>query len=165
VAAAVAGTDTIPQPDGIIFGTLFDSRAADGDDRVVFARIEGVDHPVAVYRMGDLPAAGNLYSLHIPYRLHDDGHSPTPDSPSSGTKAYLFVANNSGPEVFVGDVLVPKSGEAVRFDVVVPADAGANSPLTQGRGALCGVFGFIPAALMMLGLISMRTISRRSRRS
>lgn len=164
-AAAIAGTDTIPQPDGIVFGTMYDGYAADGDQRVILAKLDGVEHPVAVYRMGDLPAAGDLYALHIPYRLMDDGTTPTPETPSSGAKAYLFVVKKDGSEVLVGDVFVPKSGEAVRFDVVVPQGAGANSPFTRGRGALCGVLGFLPGAFMLLGLISMRTISRRSRRS
>ena len=57
--AAGGAYGAIPQPDGIVFGTVrVDGASVDnGRDFVVLARVEGFEAPIAVYRMGDLPAA------------------------------------------------------------------------------------------------------------
>lgn len=165
---------TIPMPDGIVYGTLtVDGEAVGpGSDYVVLARVDGIEAPVVVYRMGDLPAAGDNYLLRFPHRVESDGATPDPTTPPAGSSAELLVAKSGGPETHVGTVPVPASGEVVRMDVRPSAsDALAGRNLNSavpasgcGGGALCGTMGLISQGWIALGLMCMKASTRRRRR-
>lgn len=170
---ATAGADgAIPQPDGIVFGTVrVDGVSVDkAREFVVLARVEGFDAPIAVYRMGDLPAAGDHYVLHLPHRLQLDG--TTPDSTTSPVNviARVLVIADGGGEVFAGEVAIPRSGKVTQMDLNVSngdltaaRTLGASGSGGCGAGGLCGAMGMMNLAWIMAGLVSMKVANRRRR--
>lgn len=152
---------TIPQPDGIVFGHLIDSGNVVGqfDDYVILARVDSQDEPIAVYRMGDLPAAGNSFVLHLPHRLKTGSANPSPVGPLAGETARLFVIKDRGEEVLVSEIAIPASGKTLKMDLQL--SKGDASSQTGSRRGLCGSVGMIGYSWMALGLALMRTARRR----
>ncbi len=168
VLVNVASAGTIPMPDGIIYGKLNNhgQPVSPTQKIAVFARIDGMDAPVAVYHMGDLPAAGSAYVLHVPHRLEEDGKTLTSDSPSPGGLASIYFVQQSGGEILVGKIPVPEMGKASLLDIDIAtgqrvAGDTVNSP---GLGGLCGAIGMINLSWIGMGLITLRRISIYSKR-
>lgn len=160
---------TIPQPDGIVFGHLIDNGKIVGqlEDYIIVARVDSRDEPIAVYRMGDLPAAGASFVLHLPHRLKTGGAAPQPVRPLAGETARLFVIKGRGEEVLVGEIAIPASGKALAMDLdvsqidAVAARSGDASAQNAPSGGLCGSIGIIGFSWMAMGLALMRTGRRR----
>jgi len=164
---------TIPQPDGIVFGNIIDGGKVVGqlDDYVVLARVDSQDAPIAVYRMGDLPAAGDSFVLHLPHTLKVGTANPKPASPLTGDTARLFVIKNRGQEVLVAEIAIPASGKTLKMDLqasgidAAAERSGNGSSQTGSRGGLCGSAGMIGFSWMAMGLALMRTARRRQLRA
>ncbi|UCE61455.1 MAG: hypothetical protein JSU63_06840 [Phycisphaerales bacterium] len=157
----------ISQPDAIVYGTLrIDGEVVGASGAyTVIARVGGADAPVAVYRMGDHPAAGHRYVLHFPHAVQTDGKTPSTDSPQEGALAEVYVMDNTdGNEVLAGSIKVPASGKAQQLDLLVAGkdlDAGyaLNNSSANGcsaEGGTCGAVGAICPLLMLCGLVRMR---------
>lgn len=173
IVTADGSQSVIPQPDGIVFGTVYVDGVPVGQngDYVVLARVDGHGQPVAVYRMGDLPAAGDRYVLHLPHRLQFDGVTPDPGTPTPDTIARIYVIQNRSDEVLAGQVAVPASGKTTQLDLRVSAPdlaaeraAGGLESGGCGSGGLCGTMGMINLVWITLGLASMKLANRQRRR-
>ena len=170
--AAGGAYGAIPQPDGIVFGTVrVDGASVDkGRDFVVLARAEGFEAPIAVYRMGDLPAAGDHYVLHLPHSLQLDGTTPDSTTPPANAIARVLVIEDGGSEVFAGEVPIPRSGKVTQMNLNVSAGdlaaartLGASGVGGCGAGGLCGAMGMMNLAWIMVGLVSMKAANGRRR--
>ena len=91
----------IPRPDGIVYGTLGSGLgdASAMQDVVVFARTAGSGVPLAAYRMGDQPTAGDRYVLRFAHLVSENGVTPTSDSAKAGQQVRIYVKQGNGPEV------------------------------------------------------------------
>jgi len=164
----VANAGTIPMPDGIIYGKLsIDGQVVSPDNGMaVLARVGGLDEPVAVYHMGDLPAAGSAYVLHIPKRLEADGITPTADTAPTAAPASIYLVEEGGSEVLAGRAPVPAMGKAVLLDIdISDSELAAGRAVTAStRGGLCGAMGMVSLGWMGIGLMTLRRMSTASRR-
>ncbi|UCC32292.1 MAG: hypothetical protein JSU86_08420, partial [Phycisphaerales bacterium] len=165
----------IPRPDAVFYGVVrIDGAPVSAtDDLTLVARLEGRDTPIAVYRMGAQPTAGDRYVLWIPQAVQEDGKNPSPDSPRAGQVAKIFVRQGSAPELFVTDAVVPASGEVQQLDLSVSGaelaaqavpDADPAGACGQG-GGLCGAMGMISLGLTFCGLAQMKHRQIRRRRN
>lgn len=170
IVPADSRQSAIPQPDGIVFGTVYVDGVPVGEseDCVVVARVAGHEQPIAVYRMGDLPAAGNAYVLHLPHRLRSDGVTPDPSTPLPDTLARIYVIHNRGDEMLAGQVAVPASGKTTQMDLRVSVSdlaaeraVGGSGSGGSGGGGLCGTVGMISLVWITLGLASMKLANRQ----
>jgi len=157
----------IAQPDAIVYGTLrIDGEVASAIEAyTVVARVGGIGDPVSVYRMGDNPAAGDRYVLHIPHAVQADGRMPSTSTPQAGALADIYVIDNTnGNEVHAGSVEVPASGKTLQLDLAVSSQdlyAGYALNNSSGNGCssgggTCGAVGVISPLLMLCGLVRMR---------
>ena len=168
LAMAVTVQADIPRPDAIVFGTLTVGETTVGADEnyTVVARVSGFDDPVAVYRMGDNPTAGDHYILHIPQAFEADGVTPSVLKPVAGAIAEIHVVDPEGQSVLAGSVEIPVSGTTLAYDVSLTAqDEPAGQTLNETSGTncgagTCGAVGVVCPLLLMCGLVHMR-IRRR----
>ncbi len=159
----------IPRPDAIVFGELriAGELITATDSYTIVARVAGFEDPVAVYRMGDNPTAGDRYILHIPQALQPDGKTASAETPMAGAQAEIYVTGASGNPVRAGDVEIPASGEVRQLDLYLSsADENAGRVLNDENGSscgagTCGAVGSISPILLLCGLVQMRTRRRR----
>lgn len=163
----------IAQPDGIVYGTLSVDGAPVGDrELLILARVRGFDEPVAAYRMGDLPAAGDRFVLHVRHALQNDGKTRSADTAQTGDAARVFVKGPDGPEVFVGEVPVPGSGRVVELNIELfgqELETGRllgvqSSPSCGGSAGMCGAMSMISLSLMCCALAGMKHRHYRARK-
>ena len=116
VAGVAAGTDTIPEPDLILYGhvCLAGGPATDADDVSVIARatIAKAPHDVGTYRMGAQPSASDCrgdsdcYVLRVRVETVPDGASPSETAavltPNAPAKVELFIKEGNTPEALAG---------------------------------------------------------------
>jgi len=179
----------IARPDAIIYGVLKVGDSAVGEENanaasayLIIARVDGIEQPVSVYRMGDQPSAGDFvkgdfvkgdrYVLHIAHAFEDDGKTPSENTARAGDLAKLYVLSGDGFEVLLGEVNIPKSGEVLRKDLsATPGDLAGHalpaggSGTCGGGGGMCGAMGMISFAMMFLGLVQMKHRHRRRRQT
>lgn len=161
----------IAQPDAIVYGALrIDGEVASAIEAyTIVARVEGFEDPVSVYRMGDNPAAGDRYVLHIPHAVQADGRTPSAGTPKAGALAKIYVIDGNGAEMHAGDVEIPASGKTQQLDLSVSSrDPYAGHALNNSSGngcgsggGMCGAVGVISPLLMLCGLVRMRLRFRR----
>lgn len=168
--STVANAD-IAQPDGIVYGALhIDGQVARATEGyTIMARVDGLEDPVSVYRMGNNPAAGDRYVLHIPHAVQADGRTPSANTSQAGAMAKIYVLDGNGNGVHAGDVRIPASGKAQQLDLSVASKdlyAGylLNNASENGCGSgggMCGAVGVISPLLMLCGLARMKLRLRR----
>jgi hypothetical protein len=162
----------IPLPDGVLHGNIGTevSPTAGASDHVVLTRAASGTPPLATYGIGDQPSAGEHYVLRFPYVLEADGKTPAVGSAQAAQTVKIYVKRGDGPEVFVTNARVPASGDVVRLDLDVSADAlagraspGASGGLCGSGAGLCGATGMICLALTMGELVRLKVRRRRRR--
>jgi hypothetical protein len=172
-SASVPGVGArLSRPDGVLHGTLGTAApsAEDEPTQLVLARPASGDPPLAAYQLGGQPSAGEHYVLRFPYVLEADGKTPAVGSAKTGQAVKIYVKRGDGPEVFVTSARVPASGDVVRLDLDVSADAlagraspGASGGLCGSGAGLCGATGMICLALTMGELVRLKVRRRRRR--
>jgi len=164
VVGAFAGVSTkgadIALPDGLLHGVVnVDGTAVPStEDLTIFATAEGQEEPIAAYRMGDLPAAGDRYVLRFQYSLLEDGQTPSAASAQAGQVVRVYAKRSDGSNVLVADAVVPASGEAQELGLSASGadlDAGQEAPSAgkrnRHREGLCGLLGLgMPLSLCSL---------------
>ena len=170
---AAVGRADIPVPDAMVWGQVQvgELPATATDDVTVIARVARLDVPIATYRMGDIPTAGDRYVLRVPYAVQDDGHTPSAKMGRAGELAEIHIKVGSGPEQYVTDVVLPPSGDVKQLNLRETADTvQANRELGDvgvcGTGAAeCGAVSLISMWIMFCGLAQMKRTHRRRRRN
>ncbi|GIK15987.1 MAG: hypothetical protein BroJett003_09510 [Planctomycetota bacterium] len=173
IISPVVALGEIPRPDAILFGQVYvDGEPAGIDSGLgVVVRAEGLTEPLAAYRLGDVPATGTRYVLHVAQAFAADGTTPSASFAASGQSVRLYVQPTGGVEVFAAEATLPSSGQATQVDLRVSSSAledgrTAGRGLSQGCGAgggLCGALGFSNFAMMLagLGLLRSRRVFRK----
>ncbi len=158
-ASQTARAAELPRPDAILFGRV----AINGEDVshkergvVVIARRAGSAKPVATYRMGTLPNAGDHFVLRIPLSVQGDGVTPSPGRAAPGESLELYLSTPLAKEIHAGTATVPDSGDAVRLDLPTTGFSAQPVPLGPnlcGAGAGgCGAVGLVSMWMMCFGL-------------
>lgn len=142
VAGVTAGTETIPEPDLILYGhvCLTGGPATDADDVSVIARatIAAESRDVGTYRMGAQPSASDCrgdadcYVLRVRVETVPDGASPSGTAavltPGTPAMVALFIKEGSAPEAFAGEVFVSDRGVIQQSDLnATPITADINN--------------------------------------
>ena len=153
----------VPVPDAIVYGFVYlgEAQAMATDDLTVFARLDETDTTIALYRMGDIPTAGDRYVLRIPQAVSADGRTPSTRMAQAGQLAKVYVQEGSGPPQVAADLVIPPSGSVQQFDLRADLPPAQQLPSEQtglcGAGAAgCGAMGMVPLWLTVLGLRLMR---------
>lgn len=154
--------DEISMPDSIVYGSVSigDAPVTSTDAVTVFALVEGMSQPVAVYGMGTNPTIGDRYVLQFPHFFQPDGQADGHAAIDSQV-AEVYVKRSGGPPQFVTAVAVPQNGNVLelnlhsaRSELSAPP---SGSPSLCGAGvAGCGALGLLNTSLMLLGLAGMK---------
>lgn len=153
MASIVGATETIPEPDLILHGhvCLSGGPAGDTDDVTVMARATvGNETPVVgSYHMGDQASASDCrgnsdcYVLRVRVETVPNGVSPSGTAavltPQAPTTVSLYLKEEAGAEVPVGEVLLTDRGIIRRLDVSpepVSADINADTQTNSADFAL-----------------------------